>query len=37
MANTYNWKINRLDAKIHEDGLDNVIFVSNKIILIYYD
>jgi hypothetical protein len=27
MANTYNWKINRLDAKIHEDGLDNVIFI----------
>lgn len=27
MANTYNWKINRLDAKIHEDDLDNVIFI----------
>jgi len=27
MANTYNWKINRLDAKIHENGLNNVIFI----------
>ncbi len=27
MSNTYNWKINRLDAKIHDDGLDNVIFI----------
>ena len=26
MANTYDWKINQLDAKIHEDGLDNVIY-----------
>lgn len=26
MANTYNWKINQLDAKIHEDGLNNVIY-----------
>jgi len=26
MANTYTWKINRLDAKIHEKGLDNVIY-----------
>ena len=27
MANTYTWKINQLDAKIHEDGLDNVIYI----------
>ena len=27
MANTYNWKINQLDAKIHEGGLDNVIYI----------
>jgi hypothetical protein len=26
MANTYNWKINQLDAKIHENDLDNVIY-----------
>ena len=26
MANTYNWKINALDAKIHENDLDNVIY-----------
>ena len=26
MANTYEWKINQLEAKIHEDGLDNVIY-----------
>jgi len=26
MANTYNWKINALDAKIHKDDLDNVIY-----------
>lgn len=26
MANTYNWLINSLDAKIHDDGLDNVIY-----------
>lgn len=26
MANIYDWKINQLDAKIHEDNLDNVIF-----------
>jgi hypothetical protein len=26
MANTYNWKINQLDAKIQQDGLDNVIY-----------
>ena len=26
MANTYTWKINQLDAKIHEDGLNNVIY-----------
>jgi hypothetical protein len=26
MANTYTWKINQLDAKIHQDGLDNVIY-----------
>ena len=26
MANTYTWKINQLDAKIHEDGLENVIY-----------
>ena len=26
MANTYNWRINALDAKIHEDDLDNVIY-----------
>tara|TARA_R110000822_G_scaffold61996_1_gene152965 strand:- start:195 stop:521 length:327 start_codon:yes stop_codon:yes gene_type:complete len=27
MANTYDWKINQLDAKIHEVGLDNVIYI----------
>tara|TARA_R110000782_G_scaffold83341_2_gene163358 strand:- start:5 stop:352 length:348 start_codon:yes stop_codon:yes gene_type:complete len=27
MANTYDWKINQLDAKIQEDGLNNVIYV----------
>ena len=26
MANTYTWKINALDAKIHENDLDNVIY-----------
>jgi hypothetical protein len=26
MANTYTWKINQLDAKIHENDLDNVIY-----------
>ncbi len=26
MANTYTWKINQLDAKIHEDDLNNVIY-----------
>jgi len=26
MANTYTWLINSLDAKIHDDGLDNVIY-----------
>tara|TARA_R100001244_G_scaffold131566_1_gene104966 strand:- start:515 stop:841 length:327 start_codon:yes stop_codon:yes gene_type:complete len=26
MANIYSWRINRLVAKIHEDGLDNVVF-----------
>jgi hypothetical protein len=26
MANTYNWKINALDAKIHEGDNDNVIY-----------
>ena len=26
MANTYNWRINALDAKIHENNLDNVIY-----------
>ena len=26
MANTYTWLINSLDAKIHEEGLDNVIY-----------
>lgn len=26
MANTYNWKILQLDAKIHENDLDNVIY-----------
>ena len=26
MANTYNWKINALDAKIHEGDKDNVIY-----------
>ena len=26
MKNTYNWKINALDAKIHENDLDNVIY-----------
>jgi len=26
MANTYKWKINALDAKIHENDLDNVIY-----------
>jgi len=26
MANTYNWRIRALDAKIHENDLDNVIY-----------
>jgi hypothetical protein len=26
MANTYNWRINALDAKIHENDKDNVIY-----------
>ena len=26
MANTYNWRIMQLDAKIHENDLDNVIY-----------
>lgn len=26
MANTYSWRINALDAKIHENNLDNVIY-----------
>jgi|11BtaG_2_1085332.scaffolds.fasta_scaffold15041_1 hypothetical protein len=26
MAITYTWSINTLEAKIHEDGLDNVVF-----------
>ena len=26
MANTYSWIINALDAKIHKDDLDNVIY-----------
>lgn len=26
MANTYSWKIVQLDAKIHENDLDNVIY-----------
>ena len=26
MANTYSWRINALDAKIHENELDNVIY-----------
>jgi hypothetical protein len=26
MANTYNWIISSLEAKIHADGLDNVIY-----------
>ena len=26
MANTYNWRINALDTKIHENDLDNVIY-----------
>ena len=26
MANTYNWQISQLDAKIHENNLDNVIY-----------
>ena len=26
MANTYNWKINALDAKIHKGDNDNVIY-----------
>lgn len=26
MANTYTWKINQLDAKIQENGLNNVIY-----------
>ena len=26
MANTYSWTINALDAKIHENDLDNVIY-----------
>tara|TARA_R100000951_G_scaffold73102_1_gene61522 strand:+ start:480 stop:806 length:327 start_codon:yes stop_codon:yes gene_type:complete len=26
MANTYSWKITQLAAKIHSDGLDNVIY-----------
>ena len=27
MANTYTWDIKQLDAKIQEDGLNNVIYV----------
>jgi len=27
MANIYNWKISQLDAKIHQDNLDNVIYI----------
>lgn len=27
MKNTYTWNINQLTAKIHEDGLDNVIYL----------
>ncbi len=27
MANTYDWKINQLDAKIHQDNLENVIYI----------
>ena len=26
MANSYDWKINQLDAKINQDGKDNVIY-----------
>ena len=26
MANTHSWRINALDAKIHENDLDNVIY-----------
>ena len=26
MANTYSWRINALDAKFHENDLDNVIY-----------
>ena len=26
MANSYDWKINQLDAKIKQDGKDNVIY-----------
>jgi hypothetical protein len=26
MANTYKWQISQLDAKIHQDNLDNVIY-----------
>jgi hypothetical protein len=27
MANTYNWRINALDVKVHENDLDNVIYI----------
>jgi len=27
MANIYTWKINQLDAKIQENGLNNVIYI----------
>ena len=33
MANTYNWRINALDAKIHENDLDNVIYTVHYIFI----
>ena len=33
MANIYNWKINQLDAKIHEEGLNNVIYTVHWTLL----
>jgi hypothetical protein len=26
MANTYNWEINKLDVRTHEDGMDNIVY-----------
>lgn len=31
MANTYNWDIRRLDAKINQDGLENVIYIIHYV------